>query len=231
MHSCRVTPSGSCVSPADPARARRVAGALLAVAALAACVPRVKPLVGAERPREPLPRLELPPHAQRIVFRWRVQESELEIRGDGAARVAPPDSARLDLFVGGGLGGGAAWVVGDSLCLGPAPEALRRALPPPTFLWAALGRFVIPPGRDTLVARGDSGITVEIGPSPRWRAELRGGRIVRLERVDGEKLVDRLERRPDGALAYLHAPSRRQLVLEVQRVDSVAPFDAAIWDR
>jgi hypothetical protein len=214
------------VSSADR---RRLVVAALGALALAACVPRVKPLVGAVRPREPLPRLELPSHAQRIVFKWRIRESELEVRGDGAARIAPPDSARLDLFVAGGLGGGAAWVIGDSLELGPAPEALRRALPPPVFLWAALGRFVLPPGRDTLVARTDSGITVEIGPSPRWRAELRGGRLVRLERVDGEKLVDRLDRAPDGALAYLHAPSRRQLFLDIQRVDSVGAFDPGIW--
>lgn len=208
---------------------RSAALLVLGALALAGCVPRVKPLVGAERPREPLPRLELPAHAQRIVFRWRIRESELEVRGEGAARIAPPDSARLDLFVGGGLGNGTAWVIGDSLRLGPAPEALRRALPPPVFLWAALGRFALPPGRDTLVARTDSGTTVEIGPVPRWRAELRGGRLVRLERVDGEKLVDRLERGADGAIAYLHAPTRRQLFLDVQRVDSVGRFDDAIW--
>ena len=197
--------------------------------AAAACVPRVAPLVGATRPAEPLPRLELPPHHQRVVFRWRIRESELEVRGDGAARIAPPDSARLDLFVAGGLGSGAAWVVGNEIRLGPAPEALRRALPPPVFLWAALGRFDLPAGRDTVVVRTDSTLLVEIGPSPRWRAELRGGRIVRLERVDGEKLVDRLERRADGALVYLHAPTRRQLTLDVQRTDSVPAFDADIW--
>ncbi|MCU0618336.1 MAG: hypothetical protein MUF40_00270 [Gemmatimonadaceae bacterium] len=209
---------------------RRVALGLLALAAgLGACVPRVAPLVGATRPVTPLPRLELPAHHQRVVFRWRIRESELEVRGDGAARIAPPDSARLDLFVAGGLGSGAAWVVGDDLRLGPAPEALRRALPPPVFLWAALGRFALPPGRDTLLVSTDSTLVIEIGPTPRWRAELRGGRLVRLERVEGEKLVDRLERRADGALAYLHAPTRRQLFLDVQRTDSVAPFDADIW--
>lgn len=225
MPSCRAMRSGSFVSSAD----RRLVALAAGLVVMIACVPRVRPLVGAERPREPLPRLELPTHARRIVFKWRIRESELEIRGDGAARIAPPDSARIDLFVGGGLGGGAAWVIGDSLALGPAPDALRRALPPPVFLWAALGRFALPPGRDTLVARTDSGTTVEIGPAPRWRAELREGRLVRLERIDGEKLVDRLERSADGALAYLHAPSRRQLFLDIQRVDSVEAFDPGIW--
>jgi hypothetical protein len=110
-----------------------------------------------------------------------------------------------------------------------APDALRKVLPPPAFLWAALGRFAIPPGRDTLVARSDSGLTAEIGPNPRWRVTIRGGRVTRLERADGEKLVDRLERKGDESLVYFHAPTRRQLTLTITRVDSVAPFDASIW--
>jgi hypothetical protein len=170
----------------------------------------------------------LPQKSQRIVFNWRLQESELEIRGEGAARVSAPDSARIDLFVNGGLGSGAAWVIGDQMRL-DAPDALKRVLPPPAFLWAALGRFSIPPGRDTLVARADSGFTAEIGPTPRWRLAVRGARITRLERAEGDKVIDRLDRRDDGSLVYFHAPTRRQLTLTITRVDSVAPFDASIW--
>ena len=197
---------------------------------IAGCAPTLKPLENATPvpAREPLPRLELPVRSQRIVFAWRLQESELEIRGDGAARIAAPDSARIDLFVAGGLGSGAAVVIGESMDL-QAPEALRRVLPPPAFLWAALGRFALPAGRDTIVARTDSVITAEIGPSPRWRITFRDGRIQRLERAEGERVVDRLDRRADGALVYQHAPTRRQLTLTVSRVDTVAPFDPAIW--
>lgn len=217
-------------SGADRAR-RALAAAVACLLVVGGCRPRVAPLVGAVAPKAPLPRLELPRWHQRIVFRWRVQENELSVQGDGAARIAPPDSVRLDLFVAGGLGGGAAWIVGDSLEIGPAPAQLRRALPPPVFLWAALGRFDLPPGSDTLVVASDSGTVVEVGPSPRWRALLRNGRIDRLERIEGDRLVDRLERRPDGALAYLHASSRRQLVLDVQRTDSLGPFEPSIWGR
>ena len=135
---------------------------------LAACAaPRLAPLPNAPPPsaqREPLPVIELPRHHQRIVFNWRLQEAELEVRGEGAARVAAPDSVRVDLFVAGGLGSGAAWVIGDEMRL-DAPDALRKVLPPPAFLWAALGRFAIPGGRDTLVARTDSVITADIGPA------------------------------------------------------------------
>lgn len=208
-------------------------GRLLGAASiiLSACAaPRLAPLVNATPvpQREPLPVIALPQRSQRIVFDWRLQEAELEVRGEGAARIAAPDSARIDLFVRGGLGSGAAWVIGDDMHL-DAPDALRRVLPPPAFLWAALGRFAIPAGNDTLVARSDSVLTAEIGPTPRWRLSLRGNTITRLERAEGDRIVDRLERRTDGSLVYFHAPTRRQLTLTITRVDSVAAFDAAIW--
>ncbi len=204
--------------------------ALVAAIVLTGCAPRLAPLVNATPvPRsEPLPVLELPHRSQRIVFNWRLQESELEVHGEGAARIAAPDSARIDLFVAGGLGSGAAWVIGNDMRL-DAPDALMRVLPPPAFLWAALGRTAVPAGRDTLVARSDSTITADIGPTPRWRLAMSNGRVSRLERADGDKVIDRLERRADGSLVYFHAPTRRQLTLTIMRVDSVAPFDASIW--
>ena len=211
-------------------RPRGMALALLAAISAAGCAPKLAPLPNATPvPRaEPLPVIQLPRHSQRIVFNWRLQESELEVHGEGAARIASPDSARIDLFVAGGLGSGAAWVIGDQMRL-DAPDALKRVLPPPAFLWAALGRFSIPAGRDTVVARTDSVLTAEIGPNPRWRLSLRGQRITRLERAEGEKVIDRLERRADGSLVYFHAPTRRQLTLTITRVDSVAAFDVSIW--
>ena len=209
---------------------RALVVSVIGILALSSCAPTLAPLANATpaAKAEPLPVIELPRRNQKIVFNWRLQEAELEVRGEGAARIAAPDSARIDLFVSGGLGNGAAWVIGDRMRL-DAPEALMRVLPPPAFLWAALGRFSIPAGKDTLVARSDSSLTAEIGPSPRWRLVLRGGRITRLERADGDKVIDRLERRDDGSLVYFHAPTRRQLTLTITRVDSVAPFDASIW--
>jgi len=211
--------------------ARHGSLALLSLAALASCAsPRLAPLVNATpvAAREPLPVIQLPPRSQRIVFNWQLRESELEVHGEGAARIAAPDSARIDLFVSGGLGSGAAWVIGDQMRL-DAPDALRRVLPPPAFLWAALGRFAIPAGRDTLVVRTDSSLTADIGPQPRWRVAIEGRRIMRLERAEGDRVIDRLERKGDASLVYYHAPTRRQLTLTITRVDSVAPFDASIW--
>ena len=210
--------------------ARRAVLLILRLVTGTGCTPRLAPLVNATPVplTQPLPSIQLPRRNQRIVFNWRLQEAELEVHGDGAARIAAPDSARIDLFVAGGLGSGAAWVIGDQMRL-DAPDALKRVLPPPAFLWAALGRFSIPGGRDTVVARSDGALTAEIGPSPRWRLAIRGDQITRLERADGEKLIDRLERKGDGSLVYFHAPTRRQLTLTITRVDSVATFDASIW--
>jgi hypothetical protein len=209
---------------------RRVLTTGLLAFQTACAAPRLAPLPNATPvpAREPLPRIELPRHSQRIVFTWRLQEAELEVRGEGAARISAPDSVRVDLFLAGGLGSGAAWVIGDRM-QSDAPAALLKVLPPPAFLWAALGRFAIPGGADTVVARTDSSFTAEIGPSPRWRLGVQGGRIVRLERADGDRVVDRLERKSDGALVYFHAPTRRQLTLSVTKVDSVPAFDASIW--
>ena len=60
-------------------------------AVLISCAPKLAPLVNATPVpvREPLPTIELPKHSQRIVFTWRLQESELEVRGEGAARTVP----------------------------------------------------------------------------------------------------------------------------------------------
>lgn len=202
----------------------------LAALAAACAAPRLAPLPNATPvlSREPLPVVELPRHSQRIVFEWRLQEAELQVRGEGAARIASPDSARIDLFVAGGLGSGAAWVIGNEMRL-DAPEALQRVLPPPAFLWAALGRFAIPAGSDTVVARSDSSLTADIGPSPRWRVSMLGRRITRLERAEGDRVIDRLERKADGSLVYFHAPTRRQLTLTITRLDSVPAFDPSIW--
>src|SRR6266567_4931764 len=88
--------------------------ALLVVGALA-CAPAAAPLKGVLAPDRSLPSLSLPTGHRQIVFKWDYEEGEIAARGDGAVRTAAPDSARLDFFLGGGLGAGAAVLIGDSL--------------------------------------------------------------------------------------------------------------------
>ena len=84
-----------------------------AVAAFA-CAPRAGKLTGTAAPAR-FPATELPRGNQRIVFRWDYIDQALAAKGEGVARIASPDSVRLDFFLDGGLGGGYAIVIGDSI--------------------------------------------------------------------------------------------------------------------
>src|SRR5689334_15876443 len=84
--------------------------------------PRVEPLQGAPVPARELPTGTLPGGTRQVVFRWELRDGDVTARGDGVARIASPDSVRLDFFLGGGFGGGAAVLIGDSLQV-PGPDA------------------------------------------------------------------------------------------------------------
>ena len=140
------------------------ASALLALA----CVPSAAPLPGVLAPDRSLPSLRLPPGHRQIVFKWDYEEGELAARGDGAVRMAAPDSARLDFFLGGGLGGGAAVLIGDSL-RAPRVDLVRRYIPPAPMMWAALGRLAIPALPDTLVKLDGDVLRADVGRPVQWR--------------------------------------------------------------
>jgi hypothetical protein len=85
---------------------------------VAACVPHLSPLTGTPIPASAMPRPGMPPGRAKIVFNWELQDRETTTRGEGAARIASPDSARLDFYLAGGFGNGAAVLIGASHALG-----------------------------------------------------------------------------------------------------------------
>jgi hypothetical protein len=203
--------------------------ALLALLAAAACrPPRVAPLEGAPAPARSLPGGAAPPGHRKVVFKWEFRDGEMNTRGDGVARIASPDSVRLDFFLGGGFGGGAAVLIGDSLQV-PGPETARKLIPPRALLWAALGRLDVPAERDTTVRVDGTLLRADIGAPVRWRVTFRGDTLSRLERVDGGRLQEWVERGADGAVQYRNESSRRTLTLVIQRTDAVPAFDPSIW--
>lgn len=203
-----------------------VLGALLV--ATSCRPPRVAPLQGAPVPARQLPTGTLPGGTRQVVFRWELKDGDMLARGDGVARIASPDSVRLDFFLGGGFGGGAAVLIGDSLQV-PGPDAARKLVPPRALLWAALGRLDIPAEPDTIV-RVDAGVLrADIGAPVRWRATFHGDTLTRLERVDGGRLQEWVERAADRSVQYRNEAARRTLSLVIQRSDAVPPFDPAIW--
>jgi hypothetical protein len=194
---------------------------------LAGCVPKARALPGVPAPAA-LPPIEIPRGHTRWVFDWKYEDPDIHASGDGALRAAYPDSARLDLFVGGGMGAGAAVLIGDDL-RAPGPDALRRMIPPPPLLWAALGRLAVPPAADTTARLDGDTLRVDIGRGNVWRVTIAGGKLRRLERIDDGRIVQNVVRADDRHVRYFDAASRRSLELVITSMDSTANFDASIW--
>lgn len=172
----------------------------------------------------------LPQGHRRVVFRWEFQDPDLSARGEGAARIAPPDSARLDFFLGGGVGSGAAVLIGDRMHLPDrADDISRRLVPPPPLLWAALGRLAVPALEDTAARVDADTLRADIGSPVAWRITFVRDTLRKAERVDGGRVLEWVERSGDGRVRYRHEAGRRQLDLTITRTDEVSAFDPAIW--
>jgi hypothetical protein len=205
----------------------RVVLPLLAGAALAGCVPRLAPLTGAPAPAR-FPATELGGAHRRVVFDWEMNAGDIVARGNGAARIAPPDSVRLDFFLAGGMGGGAAVVVGDSVRL-PSEGDAADLLPPPPMLWAALGRLSLPALPDTEARRQGATLRANVGRPVQWRVEFQGDTLRRLERVAGGRVREWVSREPGGRVHYRRESDRRTLDLVITTSVETGPFDATLW--
>jgi hypothetical protein len=201
--------------------------AVLILAAALGCVPSAAPLKGVLAPDRSLPALSLPSGHRHLVFKWDYQEGDIAARGDGSVRTAAPDSARLDFFLGGGLGAGAAVLIRDSL-RSPHAELARRYIPPSPMMWAALGRLAIPPLPDTVVRIDGDLLRADIGRPAQWRVTIRGDTLVALEHISDGKITESIARGADGVLTYRAPGARRRLDLTILR-DEPGSFDASIW--
>ena len=195
-------------------------------AAIVGCAPRLRPLAGTPTMAR-IPSTELPPIHRQIVFDWELVDRDVTGRGEGVARVAGPDSARLDLFLGGGFGSGAAILIADSLRI-PGGGLPRRFIPPPSLLWAALGRVALPPLRDTTARVDGELLRVDIGRPVGWRLTFHRDSLVRLERIHDGRIAEWVER-SDNTVHYRSEEARRALTLTIKRAQEVPPFDASIW--
>ena len=206
--------------------------AAVGLAGALGCAPRARPLAGAPAPAAVhLPRVGLGPTPERVVFRWRYGEDGFSARGEGVARVAPPDSARLDFFLDGGFGSGwAALVAGDLRT--PADNVARRLIPPAPLLWAALGRLATPAATDTtLRVSGDTvRADLEASTTQTWRVTIVAGALVGLERLQDGRVVERLTRQA-STVRYVDVIGHRTLAIDVQRREPAATFPTTIWSR
>ena len=212
------------------AQVRHITSTVLLFAGVVAmaCTPRAGTLRGTPAPAR-FPRAELPPGHKRIVFRWEYSDQALGAKGEGAARVAPPDSVRLDFFLDGGVAGGFAIVIGDSVST-PGGDDVRRYLPPPSFMWAALGRLAVPPLADTAAKVDGNTLWADIGRNPTWRIAFVDDQLTRVERIVDGRRVEWVNR-SGSEVRYRHERSLRSLTLRITSTDAAAPFDPTIWHR
>src|SRR4051794_37937534 len=179
-----------------------------------ACAPALKPLTGVPAPDRVLPPLAIPSGHRQIVFKWDYQEGDIAARGDGSVRIASPDSARLDFFLGGGLGAGGAILIGDSLRT-PHADLARRYIPPTPLMWAALGRLAIPPLADTVVRVDGPFTRADIGRPVQWRVALKGDTLVELDHISAGKITESLVRGDDGTMIFEAPGARRTLRMTI----------------
>jgi hypothetical protein len=202
--------------------------AALVLAAVLGCAPRAAPLGGAPVPAR-LPGAQLPAYHQQVFFDWEYEDQDFGGRGEGVARIAPPDSARLDFFLSGIGAGGHAWLIGNEVTA-PGGNLVRRYVPPAPLMWAALGRLAVPPAADTTARVDGDTLRADIGRGDdRWRVTFVGERLVRLERVSGGRLVELVSHSPSGDVRYENRGAGRRLRLTKVRAERAPEFDASIW--
>jgi hypothetical protein len=200
----------------------------VATLALAACAsaPLAGPLTGVPVAAG-VPDTRLRDGYRRLIFGWEYKERLGSARGEGVARIAPPDSLRIDLFLENGNSGGFVILIADSLTALAQDEA-RRSLPPEPLLWAALGvvRVTSP---DTVARQDGDTLRVEIGREPAWRMTFATGALSRMERIARGRVEEMVERRDSTRVVYRQPAAGRSLVLTIRRFIPEAGFDAAIW--
>jgi len=170
-------------------------------------------------------------------FRWRFEDQRLRVTGNGAVRVAPPDSLRADIGAAFGLARSTVVLAGDEVSARP-PEVVERLLPDRFALWAALG-VLRPPAGELTVQRRESGAQVL------WRVtdaggrttvfETVAGRLVAVTREEGGRVTTALTLQrgdADGVVrrARLTDYARAaRLDIEITAREGSEPFPAEIW--
>ena len=152
------------------------------------------------------------PAGHRVLkFRWQIQDDRGAGGGRGSARVAAPDSIRLDVAGPLGSGRGAAVVVGDSARWTDPPDIIQRLVPSYPLMWAMLGVMRAPPAGAT--AQG-----IEDSTGVRWQWSSGTDTVRYAWQASGTQL--KAEARHDGELVGWvettfssgHEPERSQLI-------------------
>lgn len=175
-----------------------------------------------------------------VRFRFTFQDDRGAVKGRGRARVAPPDSVRLDAVGPLGAGRTYALVTGDTAAWAEPEEDVRKLVPNYPLFWAMLGIARPPvPGQATR-RYADSTVTAwqfsAPGDTVQYVREWGGRNRLIAEVTQDGKLVGRVETKfgPDGLplSSRLVVPSRpARLDLTFYQNAKVAFFAPDTWTR
>jgi hypothetical protein len=178
--------------------------------------------------------------AGRIIvnLRWRFADPTLDVSGRGAARIAPPDSLRIDVRGPLGFGRGTLVLAGDSLWADPA-SMVRQVMPSRFLVWAMLGVLRAPDSLARLETAGADGRVLLRVVEADGRAttfEMRGDTVVGAVQERAGREVGRLVLRRDasGQVRRAEAEDKERdarLVFDIERRTASGPFPVAIWPR
>ncbi|HEU4830004.1 MAG TPA: hypothetical protein VFT04_12490 [Gemmatimonadales bacterium] len=117
-----------------------------------------------------------------VRFRWQLQDDRGAAGGRGTARIAAPDSVRLDVVGPLGAGRGAAVVVGDSARWTDPPDIIERLVPSYPLMWAMFGVERMPPSDAALRGSSDSAGTA-------WQWAAGSDTVTYLRRIAPARLI------------------------------------------
>lgn len=216
----------------------------MTLAALAAaCGPQLPDPVPLPEPAQLAGRLQLAPgQPELITFDWRYRGRDGRFSGEGGVRVNPPDSVRLDLLGPGWSGVQSAVLLGDDVYyLGEQ----RITLPPPTFLWTALGVFRPPAGLTPQGNRRGEQVELTYRLSERRAVTFRFdglGRIMGAElELNGDVVQEIKLKRDEGVgepagwswpleARYRDLAEFHEILIKVKEARAHAPFEPRIYD-
>jgi hypothetical protein len=176
------------------------------------------------------------PATSRVFFEWRVNAPDLQLGGDGFARLQDPDRARLDLFTGNNEAVLAAGLVEDELWA--REERALEFVPSPALLWAFLGTFR--PGGDATRLDGefdgeDVRLDYRLPDGDELQYLFRSGRMTQVEVYHEGHAVHRVRLTWEGGgelpseAIYRNLASFSELKVTVDTVERVDSHPSDIW--
>jgi hypothetical protein len=178
----------------------------------------------------------MPSGSELVSVRWRFRDAEQGVSGQGAVRVTPPDSLRVDVRGPLGFGRGTLVLAGASGWADPE-SLVRQVLPSRFLLWAMLGVVQVPDSVERFERSGEGARTwlrvVESGTVV-TTFDLRGDALAGVVRMRGDRMVGLLVLARDAAGRVTHARAddlerNVRLDFDIDSRTATGAFPVEVW--